>query len=129
MKRGSVGSESLTSEDVLSLAYGIRYVVRHMGNGVQRILSSEIVPLEDLKAEARTGSRYQVPFPPPSWIRDIGVCALEAIGIEPSRIDRNRITVEAFIRPIDDTTIEVIGWRQPQGISGGSGGVRTHGTC
>lgn len=113
-------------EDSISLTHGIRYVVRHMGNGVHRILSSEMVPLEELRAEAKTGGRYQVPFPPPSWMRDIGVAALEAIGIEPSPIQRNRVTVEAFIRPIDDATIEVIGWRV--GLIGGSGGIRTHGT-
>lgn len=113
-------------EDSISLTHGIRYVVRDMGNGVHRVLSSEMVPLDALKAEANTGGRYHVPFPPPSWLRDIGIAALEATGVEPSPTPRNRIAVEVFIRPIDDDTIEVIGWRV--GLIGGSGGIRTHGT-
>lgn len=111
MKRWPAASESPTSEDVLASTHGIRYVVRHMGNGVYRLLSCGLDPIEALKEEARTGGRYHLPFPPPSWLRDVGVAALESIGIKPSEMDRNRIVVDAYVRPIDDETIEVIGWR------------------
>lgn len=98
-------------EDALAVAHGIRYVVRHRGNGVYRLLSCGIGTIEDLKAESQTGGRYHIPFPPPSWMRDLGVEALCFMGFEPSRMDRNRIVVDAYVRAIDDETIEVIGWR------------------
>lgn len=43
--------------------------------------------------------------------RGNGVEALCSMGFEPSRMDRNRIVVDAYVRAIDDETIEVIGWR------------------
>lgn len=111
MKRWPAAYESPTNEDVLGSTHGIRYVVRNMGNGVYRMLSCGLDPIEDLKEEARTGGRYHVPFPPPSWLRDVGVEALRSLGVEPSHMDRNRIVVDAYSRAIDDVTIEVIGWR------------------
>ena len=96
--------------DVLAVTHGIRFVVQDMGNGVRRVRSPQLLPIEEAKAEAAMPGRVPVHFPPPIWLIDLGFTALESIGIPVDRNNRAR-TPMIFARDIDDTTVELVCWR------------------
>lgn len=123
---GSSSRGQLTTEDMIALTHGMKLVVQDYGNGVRRILSAGIVPVDELKAESALEGRHRVPFPAPCWMRDLAVAYIESMGIEPTQ-DFKRVASVVYARHISEDTIEVFGWRE-QPCSGGSGGIRTHGT-
>lgn len=106
----ALGAAGVSAWDVLALAYGLRFVVHDMGNGVRRVSSAQILPIADAKVEADLPGRTKVAFPPPAWLVDAGFSAIEGLGITVDRGMRAS-TPMVYARDIDDFTMELICWR------------------
>lgn len=111
---GSSSRGQLTTEDMIALTHGMRLVVQDCGNGVRRILSAGVVPIEELKAESTLEGRHRVPFPAPCWMRDLAVAYIKSMGIQPTE-DHKRVASAVYARSLSEDTIEVFGWREQPG--------------
>lgn len=105
---GRVGA--LSAWEVLAKSCALRFVAQDMGNGVRRLLSSELVPLDQAKAEATHSGRQALQLPPPEWLVDLSFSALESMGIDTDRSSRARMPV-VYSHPISDDMIELLCWR------------------
>lgn len=111
--RFNAKEECLTSyndpEDCRCLSTAYRFIIRELGNSVDRIDGMELIDLETAKTESQLPGRHRMPIPIPLKVKelcevatDAGLCKL-CSGCVPT----------AFSRAIDENTIEVIIWRSP----------------
>ncbi|HJV52773.1 MAG TPA: hypothetical protein VJ652_15000 [Noviherbaspirillum sp.] len=84
----------------------IRFVVRCLPNGVERLLGVELVPLVEAKAESGMSGRHPLLFPCSVRMTDMMRQAFEALGA----VDESGLSCCGFTRAIDEETIEVVGW-------------------
>jgi hypothetical protein len=97
------------AEPVLSCALAaLRIVVRDMGNGVDRVESSELVSIESARVECSLPDRHPLPFPYPERIRDICSTASLAAG---RVLDCLRCVPVGSVRPVDERSVEMVVWR------------------
>lgn len=82
----------------------ITLTIRHMGNGVDRIESTALLPICSAFEQRLMPDRHPLIFPIPPHIRDLIAMAIEALGV-----DVDASVIEGFSRAVDDC-IELVVW-------------------
>ena len=83
----------------------MRFVVLDMGNGVDRLLDSELITISAAFKQARIHGSFSIDCPPPRFF-DLATEALVNMGF-----DRREIThMTAYARAIDERTTEIVVW-------------------
>lgn len=82
-----------------------RFVVRDMGNEVDRIEAFDLIPIEAAKEEAKLPERTPLSLPHSDRIEDIF-----ATGC--SKVYCGNCIPFGFVRPIDDSSFEMMIWRR-----------------
>lgn len=87
----------------------LRVVVRDMGNGVDRVESSEYIDLDGARAEQNLPGRSPLIFPYPDRFRDI--CEASALSTGEHVVCDGCMPL-GYIRAFDEHTIEMVVWRR-----------------
>jgi hypothetical protein len=88
--------------------HGLRFRMRDMGNGVQRIEAADLLPIEQSKDEAERGEWMKLALPFPQTINDMLWACVEHLGLH----DRNRKWVPtAYVRALSGQCVEALVWR------------------
>jgi len=86
----------------------IRYAVRDMGNGVDRIDAVTIVPLDQALIEASLPDRKNVTVENCPRLSGLADVVIKDMGY--TLHDTGQCVLVGFVRPIDDQTIEMMFW-------------------
>ena len=84
-----------------------RFVLRDMGNGVDRIEMPELIPLEAAKEEAGLHGRTALPMQ--TCMRIVDACS---VALPTGCSDCSDCIQAGFVRAIDEYAIELILWRR-----------------
>lgn len=88
--------------------YALRYIVRDMGNGVDRIDSASLLPLEQALTEASLPDRRKILLEPGHRLTTLTDYVISDLGYV---TDQSRHCIlDGVARTIDDYTIEVLCW-------------------
>lgn len=98
------------SAELVLAGFALRMLIQYMGNGVSRLLSCELVPLEAAALECGLPGREAIVFPYPEWVRDLGRQAMVQLGYP--ELKHGDCVPAGCVRAVDDHTIEVIAWRK-----------------
>lgn len=109
VKQDTEPPDSKTGQEAASDA-ALRFVVRDMGNGVDRILSAEIVPGTKVLMEEAHADRIRLAHHYPTRISELCVEAWAAMGILPE-LSRS-FAGDAWVMALDDHTVEVVSYRK-----------------
>lgn len=104
---GSRRSGLLDGNEV-ARTHALRFVVRDMGNRVDRIEHASLVPLEDARIEAGLHGWHPIAYPYPDRFYDAGVAACWMLDIDVSGM--NKFIISAVVRVIDERTIELLSY-------------------
>jgi len=86
----------------------LRYVVRDMGNGVDRVESAAIVPIDHALIEASLPDRMIITLHPGSRLASLSRLVVTQLGYE---TDKTRPCVlDGVARPVDEYAIEILCW-------------------
>lgn len=90
----------------LSRDFALRYIVRDMGNGVDRIELAEPLVLDQALIEASLPGRHKISIDAGSRMASLATIAVQAIGFEPE----DHCILDGIARPLDEYSVEVICW-------------------
>ena len=93
---------------VVLLSSALRFVVRDLGNGVDRLESYELIPLDQARIETSLPDRTEIYFTQDCRLDDMGKLAFTSMGFDCDRDCAGLLKV--FARPIDDRTLELTLW-------------------
>lgn len=101
-----MGNVQAKCEDLSSIA--IRYIVRNMGNGVDRIEFPTILGIDQARIESKLEDRTPMNFCQNERYHSLSKRAFLRMGFE---IDgMNGCVIDGFVRPVDDNAVEVMYW-------------------
>ncbi len=93
---------------VVLLSSALRYVVRDVGNGVDRLEAYELIPIDQALVETSLPDRTEIYFEPNDRLDDFGKLAFSSLGFECDGDSAGLLKV--FARPIDERTLEITLW-------------------
>lgn len=93
-------------DDIRSIA--IRYIVRDMGNGVDRIEFPTILGIDQAKTESKLEDRASMNFCQNEKYHSLSKWAFTRLGFE---VDTSKqCVIDGVVRPLDDNSVEVMYW-------------------
>lgn len=97
-------------------AHAIKFIVQDMGNGVDRVVSASLIPVDEAEVEATHQDWVPLNSPHPARYFSLGAAAAASLGADPSGATPYDCT--GFVRTLSDRMVEIICW-----TTGGSGGI------
>jgi len=86
----------------------LRYIVRDMGNAVDRIESATMVPLDQAIIEASLPDRMKIVLEPGSRLASLAQLVIEDMGYDTDC--SRRCVLDGVARPVDEFALEILCW-------------------
>lgn len=92
---------------VVLLTHALVFVVRHMGNGVDRVEMPRLAPIEEVKQERDLPGRSALTLLPGGRMVDLARAAAGSLGLISAC---HNYVADGFVRSVDDERVEVAAW-------------------
>lgn len=95
--------------DDIAKTHGMRMFARDMGNGVWRVISPALLPVQKVRCATEMMDMVPIQDDEAPFARDLSASWLTSIGVLGAGLLLS-CPIARFARPIDDTLVEMTGW-------------------